>query len=108
MRSGGAGKGLAAAAAAEGWSAPLADAALALCKALVAGFCEAVGAPEGTAEMEMAAEAEAEPLACEDTESEVLLALEGLTLGVPVPVAQSVRVPEAEPLAPAEGVAEAE
>jgi hypothetical protein len=56
----------------------------------------------------MVAEAEAEPLSCDDTEAEALLAPEGLTLGVPVPVAQSVRVPEAEPLAPEEGVAEAE
>lgn len=56
----------------------------------------------------MVAEVEAEPLAREDTEAEALLAAEGLTLGVPVPVAHSVRVPEAVPLAAAEGVAEAE
>ena len=68
----------------------------------------AVEGPVGAAVKEMVAEAEAEPDERDVTDAEGLAAGEGLTLGVPVPVAQRVSVPVAETLASYEAVADEE
>ncbi len=84
----------------------LAETRLALWDALAAAVCVAVGGPVGAAVKEMVAEAEAEPEGRDVTDAEELVAGEGLTLGVPVPVAHRVSVPVAETLAPDEAVAD--